>query len=35
VIDILNRELSAIMRQAGTATVADIKSSLVIRSSYG
>jgi 4-hydroxymandelate oxidase len=35
VIDILNRELSAIMRQAGTPTIADIRSSLVVRSSYG
>lgn len=33
VIDILNRELSAIMRQAGTPTIEDIRSSLVIRSS--
>lgn len=32
VIDILNRELSAIMRQAGTPTIADIRSSLVVRS---
>ena len=35
VIDILNRELSTIMRQAGTPTIADIRSSLVIRSPYG
>lgn len=35
VIDILNRELTAIMRQAGTPTIADIRSSLVVRSSYG
>lgn len=35
VIDILNRELSAIMRQAGTPTIADIRSSLVVRSPYG
>lgn len=35
VIDILDRELSAIMRQAGTPTIADIRSSLVVRSPYG
>ena len=35
VIDILNRELSAIMRQAGTPTIADIRSSFVVRSPYG
>jgi 4-hydroxymandelate oxidase len=35
VIDILNRELAAIMRQAGTPTIADIRSSLVVRSPYG
>jgi 4-hydroxymandelate oxidase len=35
VIDILNRELEAIMRQAGTPTIADIRSSHVIRSPYG
>jgi 4-hydroxymandelate oxidase len=35
VIDILNRELAAIMRQAGTPTIADIHSSLVVRSPYG
>jgi isopentenyl diphosphate isomerase/L-lactate dehydrogenase-like FMN-dependent dehydrogenase len=32
VIDILNRELSATMRKAGTPTIADIQSSLVVRS---
>jgi 4-hydroxymandelate oxidase len=35
VIDILNRELTAIMRQAGTPTIKDIRSSLVVRSPYG
>ncbi len=35
VIDILNRELAAIMRQAGTPTIADIRPSLVVRSPYG
>ncbi len=35
VIDILNRELAAIMRQAGTPTIADIRSTLVVRSPYG
>jgi isopentenyl diphosphate isomerase/L-lactate dehydrogenase-like FMN-dependent dehydrogenase len=32
VIDVLNRELGAIMRQAGTATIADITPARVIRS---
>ncbi|MGB6308879.1 MAG: alpha-hydroxy acid oxidase [Steroidobacteraceae bacterium] len=35
VIDILNRELAAVMRQAGTPTIADIRSALVVRSPYG
>jgi (S)-2-hydroxy-acid oxidase len=35
VIDILNRELAAIMRQAGTATIASIKPEHVVRSRDG
>jgi isopentenyl diphosphate isomerase/L-lactate dehydrogenase-like FMN-dependent dehydrogenase len=35
VIDILNRELAAIMRQAGTPTVASISSAHVVRSAVG
>jgi isopentenyl diphosphate isomerase/L-lactate dehydrogenase-like FMN-dependent dehydrogenase len=31
VIDILNRELAAIMRQAGTATIASITPEHVVR----
>ncbi len=32
VIDVLNRELAAIMRQAGTPTIASITSAHVVRS---
>jgi isopentenyl diphosphate isomerase/L-lactate dehydrogenase-like FMN-dependent dehydrogenase len=35
VIDILNRELAAIMRQAGTQTIASITSAAVVISSSG
>jgi (S)-2-hydroxy-acid oxidase len=34
VIDILGRELAAIMRQAGAATIAEITSQLVVRAPY-
>jgi hypothetical protein len=35
VIDILNRELAAIMRQAGTATAAGITDQYVLRAPGG
>jgi isopentenyl diphosphate isomerase/L-lactate dehydrogenase-like FMN-dependent dehydrogenase len=35
VIDILKRELAAIMRQAGTPTIASIASAQVVRSAGG